>query len=179
MSSKINYGIILGIISGASSITIYLLGAEAMTEMSWVTYPFSILSIGLLIYFGTQLRKENGGYFTFGQAYGSLMVMSVISALVSGVVSLVLFVLIDSEFGANYLDVLREQMYNEGLNEQSIETIMSFTEWTNPFSATGAVVSVLISIAGAGLLNLLFALIVRKSPPEGASNLDKQEDILA
>lgn len=179
MSSKINYGVILGMISAASAIVVYLLGPEAMTEMSWVTYPFTILSIGLLIYFGIRLRNENGGYFTFGQAYGNLMVMSVVSALVSGVVSLVLFVLIDSDFGESYLELLREQMYNQGLDEEGVEMAMSFTEWMNPFSTMGVVLSIVISIIGAALLNLIFALIVKKNPPEGFSNVDKQEDILA
>lgn len=179
MSSKINYGIILGLISAASGIVFYSLGPESMIDSSWISYIFMALGIGLTIYFGTKLRDENGGYFTFGQAYGSLMIMSIVAALISGVVSFVLYTIIDPGFGEAYLDLLREQMYNQGMTEEQIEMGMSFTKWMNPFGAIGIGASILISIIGSAFINLIFAAIIKKNPPENYSNIDEKEDILA
>jgi len=71
MNSSVKYGVILGLVNSVLSGILYAMGLEVM--MSPLAYIQIVVSIGLFVYFGIQCRKENGGYFTFGEAFKTII----------------------------------------------------------------------------------------------------------
>lgn len=166
MSSKITYGVILGCLGGLLSIFYYILGPESMLNLSWLSYVMWAVMIGLLIFFGTKLRAENGGYFTFGQAYGALMMMIVVSTVVGSIFSFILFNVIDTEFGVAYFDLMAQQLYDQGLPEEQVEMTMEITKKMNPFKPLGLAIAALVSVVFYAVINLVLAAIIKRNPPE-------------
>ncbi len=178
MRSKLNYGIILGLVQIAGGLVTYLLGPEIFATNFFipilVSLGFGVLGIGLIYYFGIKLRAENGGYFSFGQAFGGLMIMTIISTVLAGIFSVLLNVVIDPDYGQAVLDATSEMLANQGLDEAQIEASMASAE--NPSSPMAVVKSLGGSLVFAAIVNLIIAAIIKKNPDNG---FDESDEILA
>ncbi len=178
-NNTITYGLLLGLVGGVSTVAMYLMGPEASITYSWINNLVLFASLGVLVYFGIRLRQENGGYFTYGQAYGRLMMLSVVSAVVGIFFMLIIYTIIDPDYGKYYIDLMKDQFYEQGLDEEGVEMAMGFTQYFLPFNTVGVFVSSTLGLLFYAVLNLLLALIVRKENPSGDFFEKDKEDILA
>lgn len=162
MQSKIKYGVILGLVQAASGLLLYILGAEAMLKVSWLDYVFGFGGICLTLYFGIRLRRKQGGYFTYGQAFGNLMTLSTIEVGLNMIIMLLLYQVIDPDFGEAVAAELARQA--AGFSENQVQATMAVLVYSNPAALTGVFVSAITGLLGSVFLNLILALIVREEP---------------
>jgi len=99
------YGVIGGLISVAISLLIYLFNPMLFADwwVGLVGFPFTI---AILLVLGFAIRKENGGYLKFGEAFLNMLVTGVIMTVISVLFNILLFNVIDPELPA----ILTEQI---------------------------------------------------------------------
>ncbi|MGB0525605.1 MAG: DUF4199 domain-containing protein [Flammeovirgaceae bacterium] len=170
MNSVVKYGVICAAASIVLSTILYVIGPEVFIDVGgWL----SLVIIGLYVYFGLELRKENGGYFTFGQAFKSLFTMMIVSGVISTVYRWLLFNVFDTNLGANIKDIMMERLEAEyekaGMDPDAMEMALSFMdEWEFGMNMNGintgiTIVSVVI---GSLILAAIIGAIIKKKNPQ-------------
>src|ERR1700759_4442294 len=79
---SIRHGLLIGGISAALSIVYYIINPVLQYTNLWIGLFSIALVIALLVIFSIDIRKKIGGFWNFGQAYVSLLIMSVFISLI-------------------------------------------------------------------------------------------------
>ncbi len=171
MNGAVKHGLIIGVISIAFTTLTYLLGPEiASGPISYLSIP---IAIGLYVYFGIQGRKENGGYFTFGEAFKYIFSMGMIATVVLFAYNYVLFGIIDPDFQVQVAETAMEGMRGTyeslGMSDEQIDTAMEDAKANMGYS----IKTVLIGLGTYAVLNAILAAIIgaiiKKQNPEEAN----------
>ncbi len=171
MNGAVKNGLIIGVISIVLTTVTYLLGPEmAPGPISYLSIP---ITIGLYVYFGIQGRRENGGYFTFGEAFKYIFSMGMIATVVLFAYNYVLFGIIDPDFQMQVAETAMESMRGTyesmGMSEDQIDTAMEDAKANMGYS----VKTVLIGLGMYAIFNAIGAAIIgaiiKKQNPEEAS----------
>ena len=150
----LNYGIILGLIL-VIIIAIMYATNMLLEGVQWPMVIFYVLFPVFLIYAISQFKKANNGLLSLTEALKVGIVTAIISALVYGVFSLVLYYVIDPELNEKLMEVTREQLYeNPRMTEEAIETTM---EMARKFSSP--LFGIAIWTALSAILGLIYSLI--------------------
>lgn len=146
----IKYGVIFGLIGA-----LYTLG----TAIGRLNLPIIglIISwaviIGVFVFATKEYKENNGGFMSFGKAFGITMIVATIGGLIRSVATYVYF-MVDPE----YLNFMKEAQQNSPFGAppqqqgQDVEQMMSFL--------TSPEFIVIMSFVGAIFGGLIFGLIV-------------------
>lgn len=148
-----------------AGILLFFLGPGMMLKFSWVAYIFSVSGILMTLYFGMQLRRQNGGYFTYGQAFHNLMTLSAIEIGVNMFIMVLLYQVIAPDFAEAVAEELSRQA--TGFAEDQVSATMasmSVLVYSNPSSMIGTLVGGVLSLFGAIMLNSILSMILREEP---------------
>ncbi len=157
------YGVIIGLFSFSVELFPYIFGLDAMINIAWVSVLITVFTVALVIYLGVRLRKQNGGYFTFNEAYQNLMVMAAIAVGVSAIFAVLLYQVIDPDLGPAIVRAMTNHPTN-GVTQEQINRTLAMLVYSNPASFVRVLLSGLSELAGAALMNIIIAVIMKEEP---------------
>jgi heme/copper-type cytochrome/quinol oxidase subunit 4 len=76
------YGLYLGLISMALTVIVFYSTPQLLASPSFGIISI-LITVGIAIYFALELRKNNGGYWSFGEALPALFITFFVSSLTS------------------------------------------------------------------------------------------------
>lgn len=170
MNSAIKYGAIMGLVGVGYSTVLYMLGPEVM--MGSMSYVGLVITIGLFVYFGFQLRKDNGGFITFGEAFKGAFVMILVSGAINIMFSALLFNVIDPELAdvVKQLTIERMESMFESFNmdQEAIDQAMiGLEEQDFGMGLKNAAIGFFVNYGAFGAIGaLILAAIVKKQDPQ-------------
>lgn len=165
-SYVIKYSIIIALVGIATTTLVYIVDETIMIKW-WFGLISLAITLGLLIYFGNVMRKENGGYLSFKKGFIFVFLIVIFSSIISTAYSLILYNVIDPDLGARLTEALVDQttqmLQNFNLPEDQIdESIDKMLEKDN-FSAISILQSAGIgSVVGGLILGLIVGAIIKK-----------------
>lgn len=170
LNHAIRWSLIIGLISGVLSLLLYAVDYTLLAD--WKVGIFSlIIFIGLTVYAGINYRNEVGPYLAFGKAYQHGFIVFALSGLISTVVNLLLFQVIDTELAGKVTEAALENtaamMANFGAQEDQIDKTLEETRKSMAagYTVFGQIKSYGIMLIVSAVLALITGLIVRKSEP--------------
>ncbi len=171
-ANSIKSGVILGAITVAVSLLVYLIDFTIFADWWFQLLLMNILSIGITAYFGITYRNENGGYMTFGKAYAYSVTCLLISGGVGAIFGILLFTVIDPELSATLTDVIIEKtdsmMSGFGVPQEKIDeqTDALRADMPNEFSVGGIIKNFFTGgLLGTVVIALIACLFIKKKEP--------------
>lgn len=155
-----NYGLALGLVMTAIGVLMYVTGM-ALEGVQWPQYLYYLI-FPIVIYMAiSKYKASNGATLSLGEAIKVGLTVSMISALIYGIYTLVFNYVIDPEFLGQVMDVAREKMMEN--QEMSPEQLDQTMEWMEKFSnpALGVAFWVALSAFFGLIYSLIFGLIMK------------------
>jgi hypothetical protein len=173
-NSSVNFireGMKIGLINGVFALLLmygsYFMGLDTFVSINFFTTFIPYMIIVLIIY-GLQLRKRNGGYMAFKEALQYGFVSYVIAAIIIAIGTYILYNLIDKDLTQKSFDLSIDKMKNAfeslGMNADQIDKELGKrtpqkTDIGTIFLGTG------FGLIWDFIKSLLISLIIRKEKP--------------
>jgi len=163
----IREGVKIGLINGAIALLLmygsYFAGLDTFVTFQYVTRYIPYMMVILIIY-GFQLRKRNGGYLAFREGLQYSFASYVVVALLMAIGTYILFNLVDKELTQKTFDAAIGTMKRMGMTEEEIEKVAGKKEELKTGIAT------IFLGTGMGLIwdfvvSLIVAVIIRREKP--------------
>lgn len=160
-------GVVIGLVTLVIYYLAYFINVEIISSM-WIGFVMLAISLGLVIYFGIDFRKDLGGYMSFGVAFQFVFITFVISGLISTLGNILLFQVIDPALPGVLADAqlestmaLMDKMGRGNLitSDQMAEMRTSFVESR---SAMGLIKAFGISLVIYAILALILGAIIKR-----------------
>jgi Protein of unknown function (DUF4199) len=169
-NESVKWGVILGGISVAITLILYIINAELLAASS-IGFGIMAVSIGFMVYAGIVLRRVNGGYISFGEIFKGLMIVTVVSSLISILFQYVLHNFIDPDLAEtlnnavikNTTDMMAKFGTPEDVVEQTIEQMKADLPIKTSLGAFAKNFG--FSVAGSAVVSLIIAAILKKNEP--------------
>ena len=169
------YGVILGIVSlVVGIIQVYVsINLSSLVSLTVVSVLLNfVVFISLSCYFIVQLRKLNGGYWSFSAALKNIFIMLAISTVIS-VSGMSIFNAVNpvpqEQVINNTMNLTIETMENSGVDDEQIDSIIAEIEkgkeQIGVFSIGTIVKGILITLLIYFVLSLLLAAVFKKEKP--------------
>ena len=174
ISPEINFvreGIKIGFINAAIALLLmfgsYFAGLDAFVTTQFISRFIPYMMIILIVY-GLQLRKRNGGYLAFKDALRYSFMSYVIVAILVAIGTYILFNTIDKDLTLKTFDLSLEKMRNTftsmGMSEEEVEKAMGGreaqrTDLKTIFLGTG------MGLIWDFVLSLIVSIIIRREKP--------------
>jgi hypothetical protein len=158
-----------GLIYSAINIVLMLIGYVTGFNRSSVTWPQTILSLGvpvLCIYLAIRehQRTEGNGFVEFGKAFKLGLIISLVAAFITSAFSLIYFRVLDPGLLEFMTSVQIEKMEESGVSDEGIEQALKMTERFNqPFYMF--TFGLMGSLFTGSITALIMAAIMKKPNP--------------
>jgi uncharacterized membrane protein len=168
------YGLLIAGISVVLSIVFRIVNPLMQFTNLWVQLFSAAVGIALLVIFGMEIRKNIGGYWSFGTAFKALMTMSVFVILISVLYSFILFKFVDPDMPTKINDateaVMTERLAKMGMDQDKIdETAKMFHngEFKAKMEPTlkNEAVAIGYLLLFYAVVNLIIAACIKKNQP--------------
>jgi F0F1-type ATP synthase assembly protein I len=162
--SAIN-GLLAGGIVLVLSIVFYLINPLLQYTNTGISFLLPVIIIVLLVVLGLDIRKKTGGFWSFGEALKSLVIMSFIIAAMATLYNFVIFKFVNPELPAKIAvavsESMTERLSNAGLDQAKIDEFTKTFE-NGEFEAKlkPTLVNELIAFGGSFVFYVIVALIV-------------------
>ncbi|MBT7850519.1 MAG: DUF4199 domain-containing protein [Flavobacteriaceae bacterium] len=165
-SSVINNGLYLGGILSLITVLVYAVNLDLFTEW-WLGILLFVLVFVYGIVSAVKSRTILGGFISFKQAFTSYFVTIAIGTLISTVLGIVIFTIIDPE-AATYLNeqilvVTKQTMQRFGMPEEAMQAALEEASQKNNFSLGMQSQGFVFRLAFYAVIGLIVALIVKKT----------------
>ena len=167
--TSINYGLYLGLLLVIVTVLIYVIKIELL-----VAWWLGILLILVMVGFGAaaaiKSRNLMGGFISFKNAFTSYFITIAIGTLLSTLIGIVIFNIVDPA-AADYvndkiIEMTAETMENWGAPQDSIDQAIAKMEETDNFSIAAQLQSYIFRLLILSVLGLIVAVAVKKSDPD-------------
>jgi hypothetical protein len=162
-------GLLIGAISIALTLVLWIVNPLMQYTNTGVSLGLAVLVIVLFVVFGLEIRKALGGYWTFGEAFKGLFIMSLYVSILTIVFHYILFNFIDPTLAQRASEAviakLTESLNNAGVGQDKIdEYSKSIPE---KFAATGKneAINLGVGLIIYAVVDLIIAAIIKKNPP--------------
>ena len=171
-SSSANYGLYLGLILAALTIVGYSVSLDLFTQW-W----FGIFILLVIIIFGAissmQAKKLFGGFISFKNAFTAYFIAVLIGIVISSVVSILIFNVVDPEAASILQEKIIEMqvagMEKFGMPEEGIEKAISDIRANGSmYSVMNVLKSVAFQLIGFSIVGLIIAAVVKREDPDAA-----------
>jgi hypothetical protein len=162
----ITYGTLLGGISVAFQLMLYFLDMHYKND-STAGIVSLIIMIGVLIYAFIQFKKQNEGYLSLSEALKIGLGISLVSALIGVVYTLILTNVLDPDSMQKSLEFTMDKVRAENpeIPQEALDTTRSIQEkMSSPLIL--AAVQIIFALFFGFIISLIGGLIVKKSRPE-------------
>ena len=169
---SLKYGFILAAVSIVVSLTLHFINPVLVYTSFAAQIGIFILFIALLVVSGINIRKEIGGYWSFGEAFKAFLIISLILAITATLYNVILMKFIDPDLPAKAAaaieDAQRAMMAKFGLGNEEIDEALAkagnMQEKLEP-TFKNILTSFGVSIAMYGVLSLILSAILKKKEP--------------
>ncbi|MEM7101962.1 MAG: DUF4199 domain-containing protein [Bacteroidota bacterium] len=172
MQVSTKYALIGSLLLIIAGMALYMMGVMNNTVSNVINLV--VMSIAIVLGLRTYRDETLGGSLTFGQGFGTGMLISLIMGVLMAIWTYVFMAFVAPDFIEKILDMSRESMIDRGMDDDTIEQAMKQTAafMTPAMMSVFAVVGTLLF----GLvISLISAAIIQKKPdPE----LQYEEEIL-
>jgi len=175
---SVRNGLIIGGISAVLSIVFYFINPVIAYTNFTVPILSLVIVIALLVILGIDIRKKIGGFWTYGQAYLSLLITSVFIIIISLLVSFLIMKLdpsLPGKISDAMIDVTTQRLQKYGMDQTQIDAA---TKSLTPEKFAPSVKNELIGFGGAlvlyAIINLIIAACIKKNPPMFAPIVDEE-----
>jgi len=175
-------GLMLAAVSVVISLTMHFIDPVLIYTSFLTQVGVFVLFIALLVVVGINIRKEIGGFWTFGEAFKSFLIIALILSITATLYNVVLMKFIDPDLPQKAAvaieDAQRAMMEKFGMASEQIDEAMakagSMEEklqptFKNVFTSFG------VSLALYGVISLILAAILKKNQPMVFNTLPKEE----
>jgi len=166
---SIRNGLLIGGISIVLSLIFWVVNPLLQYTNTWVSLLMLVVVILLLVVLGTEVRKAVGGYWTFGEAFKSLFITSVLTAVLSVVFGFILLKFIDPTLPARVTEAVQanlgERFSNSGMSQDKIDEINKSLEGKFDPTFKNIATNLGIGIVVYIIIDLIIAAIIKKNPP--------------
>lgn len=161
-------GLITGLVAMAITYITYFIDSSFMAS-GWFGFGSFALFFALLIYFGAQFRKEQGGFMSFGVAFNFSFIAIFISGLVSLVGQLLLFHVIDPSLPEVLAEITFENTLKmverfgqnpDTMPSEAIDQLRAQSE--NSFTIGGQIKNFGFGLIAFAIIALILAAILKK-----------------
>lgn len=154
--AAIKAGVITGLIMTVISFLCYFINYELLGA-TWLSVASFLIYCGLIIFFGTEYRKELGGFMNFGTAFQFTFISLIIMMVVTIFGNMLLFLVLDPGLGERMADLNMENtltmMDSFGAAELSSDQMDEMRKgFSEAYTAWGM-------IKGAGILLIFYAIL--------------------
>jgi len=166
-SSAINYGLYLGGFLALITVIGYAVYLELLTKW-WLGIGLFIVIIVFGIISTAKSKSMLDGIISFKDAFSSYFITVAIGFIISTVVSIIIFNVIDPEAAIalkeQTIDATIEMMRSLGAPEDAVEeTLTKMEEQKNQFSIGPQIQSTFIFLGIQAVIGLIIALVMKKS----------------
>ncbi|MEM9831740.1 MAG: DUF4199 domain-containing protein [Bacteroidota bacterium] len=170
MAHNLKYGLFLGFISIAISLAIIMIDPTLMVA-SWFQLVNLGISATILIVAGLELRKQQGGFLSFKNAFLSTLIIIAIGTAISTLYSIVQFNMINPELK----ETITESVVNNtvgtlesfGMSDEQIDEAVAGIESQDSFGVENLLIGYFTTtLIGGGIISLIIGAIVKKKEPE-------------
>jgi len=163
-SIMINYGLVLGLISILTSVTVYAMGHTY--DQHWSIGVVSFLIMIAVIVMGIKKFKEsNNGYLKLGEALKIGLGIALISGIISVLYTYVFTTFIEPDFFKNLVQIQEQKWMAAGMSDEQIENSkIMMSKMSNPMMTAGF--SVIGSVFFGFIISLISGAIMKKSNEE-------------
>jgi hypothetical protein len=171
---SVKNGLIVGAVSVALTIVFYLIDPLMYYTNLIVQFGTFAIIIALIVVLAIDVRKKVGGYWTFGEAFRSLIISALFITLITTACSFVLFKFVDPSLPTKIKDAIVEKL-NERLTKMGMEQskIDKMTEQfeNGEFEAKlqptfkNELTGIGFGLLFYAVIDLIIAAIIKKNPP--------------
>lgn len=163
----IREGVKIGLINGAIALLLmygsYFAGLDAFVTTQFIARFIPYMMIILIVY-GLQLRKRNGGYLAFKEGLQYSFMSYVIVAVLVAIGTYILFNLVDKNLTQKSFDVSVERLTKMGMKEEELERAIGKkgeqkTDFSTIFLGTG------MGLIWDFIASLIVTVIIRREKP--------------
>jgi len=183
---SMQYGLLVGVISVVLSIVFRIVDPAFQYSNWWVGIFTLIVMIVLLVFLTLDIRKKIGGYWSYGDAFKSLIIIAVFAVLISTIYNFVLFKFIDTGLPAKINSAVMDQtsamLEKFGADQSKIdEATKQFQNGEFEASLKPTLINELKAV-GYGLIvyaiiDLIIAACVKKKAPMFAPPFDEEPSV--
>ncbi|WP_080059153.1 DUF4199 domain-containing protein [Spirosoma aerolatum] len=148
----LKWALILAVVSIIYSIILFVTDSIGNRALGFVAYGLTIAAIIMAM---REFRTLNGGFMTYGEGVGLGTLTAAISGFISSLFSVFYMTVIDTGIMTRAADKAREQMENQGMPDEQIDSAMSIME---KFQSPGILFA--FGVIGSIFLGLIFSLII-------------------
>lgn len=163
-----NHGVLLGGILAVLTTLMYVIDLELMTQW-WVGIITFLLAITVGIVSIAKSKGSLNGFISFKEAFTSYFITIAVGLIISVLISIVIFNLVDPE-AAEFLkerimEVSRNMMEKFGAPESEIEKALIAMQEEDSFGVIAQLKSYVFQLAFYSVFGLLVALIFKRNDP--------------
>lgn len=162
----INFGILLGVVSVAFSVILYVLNKQF--EGGWfvglISFAITTVIIGLAF---SQFKKENHGWLSLSEALKLGLGAALIAGLISAIYQLVLTQVIDPEYMNKLADFQYQKMIetNPDMTQEQLDmSVNMMKKFSSPYIVFP--VTIIMSLFFGFIISMILGLIMKKQPPQ-------------
>lgn len=166
--SSIQYGVIMGLILSLITVAMYAINPDSFLSI-WIGVGTLLLVIVISIIATAKAKSILDGIMTFKEAFSAYFISIAVGLLISTVVGILIFAVLDPELGQRLneqtVEMSREFMENWNMPEADMEKALAEMEGVDNFSVFNQLKSYIFRLVGFAVLGLLIALIFRQKDP--------------
>jgi hypothetical protein len=106
---SLQYGLLIGVISVVLAVVFRIVDPMFQYDNWWVSLFTAVVMIVILVFLVLDIRKKIGGFWSYGEAFKSLIIIAVISILISTAYNFILFKYIDPEMPTKVNSIMQEK----------------------------------------------------------------------
>jgi len=162
----LNFGILLGVVSVALSVTLYALNMQF--EGGWFVTLISIaITTVILALAMAQFKKENQGWLSLSEALKLGLGAALIAGLISAIYQLVLTQVIDPEYMNKLADFQYQKMIesNPKMTQEQLDmSVNMMKKFSSPYIVFP--VTIIMSLFFGFIISMILGLIMKKQPAQ-------------
>lgn len=165
-------GLILALVWIVIYAVLYFINPVMIFTNFWISLVIWVVLITLLVIIGKNIRKEIGGFWNFGQAFKSFLIISIILSFTSVIYSVILIKVINPDYPTEAASAIQDSqkamMEKLGVGSDQIDAAMAKagdqSEKLQP-TLKNLTTNFGVSMAIYGILSLILAAILKKNEP--------------
>lgn len=162
MKTALRYGLFTGLGGIIFFLIFYVMNVMPTGGIQYLSYL--ILAAGVYLGMAYHRDHENGGFMSYGRAFGTGALISVVTGVVSAVFNYIFFAFIDPSYMNRMMDIAEENMIKQGMSEEQIAQGMEMSKNFATPAMTGVFAFVGYLFMGV-VLSLILAAVAKKNKP--------------
>jgi len=183
---SLQHGLLLGFIAIVLALVFYIIDPLLQYTNVWLGLLTLVIIIVLMVVLGLDIRKKIGGYWTFGQAFKSQLIMAVCITVMANIYNFIILTYVNPDLptkaNAAMLDKVTTSLTQSNVDQSKID------EYTKTFrdgefiaklqpTLKNMALAVCIGILLYGIIGLIIAASIKKKAPLYAAPVDDEPSV--